>query len=211
MEFNYNGNPYETIYSVTATSSSHAMMAEVDEMGDIDRHAGFAEREFFRRAIRWELFLRLCRRKHRQMRSMNFGGIFPADGWSALAPGTLDMNAAGLIAPGRLPPRSHRLTATDAERLLPSLATPVSFAYYIAGPEVIRLVEIDATTGVTAGSAYGQGSNSSVNNAQVAGNYVFAMHGYGVNGANGRRGSSPPTAPETSPAYSIAITPAPSL
>lgn len=188
MEFNYNATAYQMIYSVTATSSAHAMMSEVDEMGDLTGTLDLQSGNFSAAQFAGNYSFVSAGENIAKSVPMNFGGIFTADGSSSIGPGTLDMNAAGTYRTGPFtatftPPDSYgRGTLTFAS------ATPVSFAYYIAGPEVIRLVEIDATTGVTAGSAYGQGSNSSVNNAQVAGNYVFAMHGYGVNGANGLAG-----------------------
>ncbi len=188
LEFNYNGTTYEMIYSLTATSSSHAMLSEVDEMGDLTgtldlQSANFSEAQF---AGNYS-FVSAGENIARSV-PMNFGGIFTADGTGSISPGTLDINAAGIYRTG---PFTAAFTAPDSYgrgTLTFASASPVSFAYYIVDPEVIRLIEIDATTAVTAGSAYGEGSNSSVNNAQVAGNYVFAMHGYGVNGANGMAG-----------------------
>lgn len=188
LEFNYNGSVYEMIYSLTATSSSHAMLSEVDEMGDLTGTLDLQSANFSAAQFAGNYSFVSAGENIAHSVPMNFGGIFTADGASSIGPGTLDINAAGTYRTGPFtatftPPDSYgRGTLTFAS------ASPVSFAYYIVGPEVIRLVEIDATTAVTAGSAYGQGSNASVNNAQIAGNYVFAMHGYSVNGANGMAG-----------------------
>lgn len=184
LEFNYNGTAYEMIYSLTATSSSHAMLSEVDEMGDLTGTLDLQSGSFSAAQFAGNYSFVSAGENIAKSVPMNFGGIFVADGSSTIRPGTLDINAAGTYRTGPFtasftPPDSYgRGTLTFAS------ASPVSFAYYIVGPEVIRLVEIDAVTGVTAGSVYGEGSNSSVNNAQVAGSYVFAMHGYTVNGAN---------------------------
>ncbi|MGH9515176.1 MAG: hypothetical protein ACRD3P_05805 [Terriglobales bacterium] len=184
LDFNYNGTVYEMIYSLTATSSSHAMLSEVDEMGDLTGTLDLQSGNFSAAQFAGNYSFVSAGENIAKSVPMNFGGIFTADGSSSISSGTLDINAAGTYRTGPLtasftPPDSYgRGTLTF------SSASPVRFAYYIVEPEVIRLVEIDAITGVTAGSAYGQGSNSSVNDAQVAGNYVFAMHGYSVNGAN---------------------------
>ena len=188
LAFNYNGTAYEMIYSLTATSASHAMLSEVDEMGDLTGTLDLQSGNFATAQFAGNYSFVSAGENIARSVPMNFGGIFTSDGSGSIGPGTLDINAAGTYRTGPFtatftPPDSYgRGTLTFAS------ASPVSFAYYIVGPEVIRLVEIDATTGVTAGSAYGQGSNSSVNNAQVTGTYVFAMHGYGVNGANGMAG-----------------------
>jgi hypothetical protein len=188
LEFNYNGTAYEMIYSVTATSNSHAMLSEVDEMGDLTGTLDLQSGNFSAAQFAGNYSFVSAGENIAKSVPMNFGGIFAADGASSIGSGTLDINAAGTYRTGPFtasftPPDSYgRGTLTFAS------ASPLSFAYYIVGPEVVRLVEIDATTGVTAGTAYGQGSNSSVSNAQLAGKYVFALHGYGVNGANGMAG-----------------------
>lgn len=188
LEFNHNGSAYEMIYSLTATSSSHAMLSEVDEMGDLTGALDLQSANFSAAQFAGNYSFVSAGENIARSVPMNFGGIFTADGASSIGSGTLDINAAGTYRTGPFtatftPPDGYgRGTVTFAS------ASPVSFAYYIVGPEVIRLVEIDATTAVTAGSAYGEGSNSSVNNAQVAGKYAFSMHGYGVNGANGMAG-----------------------
>jgi hypothetical protein len=188
LEFNYNGTAYEMIYSLTATSSSHAMLSEVDEMGDLTGTLDLQSGTFSAAEFAGNYSFVSAGENIAKSVPMNFGGIFTADGLGSVGSGTLDINAAGTYRTG---PFSATFTAPDSYgrgTLTFASASPVSFAYYIVGPEVIRLVEIDATTGVTAGSAYGQGSSSSITNAQVAGKYVFAMHGYGVNGANGMAG-----------------------
>jgi hypothetical protein len=188
LEFNYNGTAYEMIYSITATSSAHAMLSEVDEMGDLTGTLDLQSGNFSAAQFAGNYSFVSAGENIAKSVPMNFGGIFTADGSNSIGPGTLDVNAAGTYRTG---PFTATFTAPDSYgrgTLTFASASPLNFAYYIVGPEVIRLVEIDATTGVTAGSAYGQGSNSSVTNAQVAGNYVFAMHGYGVNGANGMAG-----------------------
>jgi hypothetical protein len=188
IEFNYNGAAYETIYSLTATSSAHAMLAEVDEMGDLTGTLDLQTANFSVSQFAGNYSFVSAGENIAHAVPMNFGGIFTADGSSTLSPGTLDINAGGTYRTG---PLAATFTAPDAYgrgTITFTSSSPVSFAYYIVGPEIIRLVEIDATTGVTAGTAYGQGSNSSVTNAQVAGKYVFAIHGYGVNGANSMAG-----------------------
>lgn len=188
IEFNYNGSVYEMIYSVTATSSAHAMLSEVDEMGDLTGTLDLQGGNFSPAQFSGNYSFVSAGENIARSVPMNFGGIFTADGASSIGPGTLDINAAGTYRTG---PFTAVFTAPDSYgrgTLTFASASPLKFAYYIVGPEVIRLVEIDGATGVTAGSAYGQGTSATVNNAQVAGNYVFAMHGYGVNGANGMAG-----------------------
>lgn len=188
LEFNYNGSVYEMIYSLSATSSSHAMLSEVDEMGDLTGTLDLQSGNFSAAEFAGNYSFVSAGENIARSVPMNFGGIFTADGSNSISSGTLDINAAGNYRTG---PFTASFTPPDSNgrgTLTFSSASPLSFAYYIVGPEVIRLVEIDATTGVTAGSAYGEGSNASVNNAQVSGNYVFVMHGYSVNGANGMAG-----------------------
>ena len=43
---------------------------------------------------------------------------------------------------------------------------PVSLNYYVVGPEVIRIVNVDATD-TAVGSAFGQGSNPSFSNGSI--------------------------------------------
>jgi hypothetical protein len=61
--------------------------------------------------------------------------------------------------------------------------TTLSLAYYVVGPEVFRLIDVDVNTGASAtatvgnamlGSAYGQGNSTTFNNASLA-NSVFGV------------------------------------
>jgi hypothetical protein len=187
IEFNHNGAAYEIIYSLTATSSSHAMLAEVDEKGDLTGTLDLQSGNFSASQFAGNYSFVSTGENIARAIPMTFGGIFTANGSSNLNPGVLDVNAGGTYSTG---PLTGSFTGPDSfgRGTITLTSTPVAFAYYIVGPEVIRIVEIDATTGVTAGSAYGQGSNSSVTNAQFTGNYVFALRGYGVNGSDATAG-----------------------
>lgn len=187
LEFNYSGSAYQLIFSLTATSSSHALLAEVDETanltGILDLQSGnFAASQF---AGNYS-FVSLGEDVARSV-PMTRGGVFTADGSGTLSSGTLDVNDGGNYGSA---PLSATFTAPDAygRGTITFTSMPVSFAYYMVRPEVIRMVEIDATTGVTAGTIYAQGSSSSATNAQVSGNYVFAIDGFGVHGSDATTG-----------------------
>ena len=95
-----------------------------------------------------------------------FGGVF--SNTSATIHGKYDENDAGKVLPG------NTLTATDdgvgtdvyGRGSITGFTdpnngnAPISLVYYIVGPEVLRIIDVDADDAM-AGSAYGQGSATS--------------------------------------------------
>jgi hypothetical protein len=93
------------------------------------------------------------------------GGVFTITGTSV--EGIVDVNDGGAFSRGTLftgilgPADSlGRGTITN------NAGFPVSFNYYVVGPEVIRIVNVDATD-TAVGSAFGQGSNPSFSNGSI--------------------------------------------
>ena len=93
------------------------------------------------------------------------GGVFTITGTSVA--GIVDVNDGGAFSRGTLftgilgPADSlGRGTITN------NAGFPVSLNYYVVGPEVIRIVNVDATD-TAVGSAFGQGSNPSFSNGSI--------------------------------------------
>ena len=93
------------------------------------------------------------------------GGVFTITGTSIA--GIVDVNDGGAFSRGTLftgilgPADSlGRGTITN------NAGFPVSFNYYMVGPEVIRIVNVDPTD-TAVGSAFGQGSNPSFSNGSI--------------------------------------------
>jgi len=113
-----------------------------------------------------------------------YGGVFSSDGASAITEGDgdasfdgdvdFDDNVTGFFS---APDASGRGTINLS---IPSLADgtdleTMQFAYYVVGPEVYRLVEIDGDF-FASGSVYGQGS-AAFSSSSLGGSFVFGLSG----------------------------------
>jgi hypothetical protein len=119
-----------------------------------------------------------------------YGGVFTiAPGGLTLQNGVVDTNDEGIGTPSTgaaftgtlsLPDSFGRgtLTTTLNYDALEGVPTPISLNYYVVGPEVIRIIDVD-TADFAIGSAYGQGSNSS-----GASNTSLATSVFGLSGIN---------------------------
>ncbi len=136
----------------------------------------------------------------------SYGGVYSSDDSSTITTGEIDANfefafdfddgvtggyttpdAAGrgtitLSLPNfeedRAPKNSPRPAAKGA-----STAQTMQFAYYVVGPEVFRLVEIDSNF-FASGSIYGQGS-ATYSSTSLGSSFVFGVSGeedYGIGG-----------------------------
>ena len=115
-----------------------------------------------------------------------YGGVFSISG-TTLSSGILDVNdaiATGAVVTGT--PFSGTISAPDfyergTIKGVRVSTLPVSLAYYMVGPEVMRLIDIDAGDSAL-GSAFGQGTSAFPNASlgpsvfALAGN-VFAQYG----------------------------------
>ena len=115
----------------------------------------------------------------------NWGGIFTADGASAITGGIFDTNTAGGAPSYSSIPFTGTFTPPDANgrgTLTFTTNGGTTYAYYIVTPEVLRLTSISNTgyAGNT-GSAYGQGSVGTTN-AALTGSFVFGDLGFDVPG-----------------------------
>ena len=120
-----------------------------------------------------------------------FGGVFAITNGTTLENGIVDTNDDGTVTTAV--PLSGTLTTFDSfgrgsiTSTLNYYGTPISFNYYVVGPEVVRIIDVD-TTDSAAGSAYGQGVNSSTASNASIGSSVFSIAGspyplnYGVVG-----------------------------
>ncbi|MFY9741178.1 MAG: hypothetical protein WAK21_04195, partial [Candidatus Sulfotelmatobacter sp.] len=131
---------------------------------------------------------------------VGYGGVFSIAGSGQTLPdGLFDTNDAGIGVPTvgtalsgtlSLPDGFGRGTITVSALnydVLEGAPSPVSLNYYIVGPEVIRIIDVDPTDSAV-GSAYGQGTNSSVASNASLGTSIFGTAGnslssqYGVAG-----------------------------
>ncbi len=113
-----------------------------------------------------------------------YGGVFSSDGASTITEGegdasfqgnvNSDQNVTGFFS---TPDASGRGTINLS---IPSLKDgtnlqTMQFAYYVVGPEVFRLVEIDGDF-FASGSVYGQGS-ATFSSSSLGGSFVFGLSG----------------------------------
>ena len=123
-----------------------------------------------------------------------YGGVFSiSGGGQTLQSGLLDTNDAGLGAPTPVVtttgvPITGTLTLPDSfgrgtitipalnYNVLEQSPYPVSLNYYIVGPEVIRIIDVDTGDEVV-GSGFGQGANSSNAGNASLGTSIFGVEG----------------------------------
>ena len=115
----------------------------------------------------------------------NWGGIFTADGVSAIAGGIFDTNTVGGAPSYSSIPFTGTFTPPDANgrgTLTFTTNGGTTYAYYIVTPKVLRLTSISnlGYAGNT-GSAYGQGAVGTTN-AALTGSFVFGDLGFDVPG-----------------------------
>ena len=103
---------------------------------------------------------------------ITYGGVFTVT--AGAISGKLDVNDAGIPSPdnrftGTLgtPDSLGRGTVDNGNGI------PVSFVYYVVGPKVIRIIDVDAEDSAV-GSAYSQGSNPNFSNGSI-GQSVFSI------------------------------------
>ena len=107
---------------------------------------------------------------------VGFGGVFSISG-TTLSNGLSDVNDAGTISTDN--PFSGTLSAADAYGRgtitgITFSGAALSITYYIVGPEVIRIIDVDATDSAV-GSAFGQGANATAANNASLGSSVLAL------------------------------------
>jgi len=105
-----------------------------------------------------------------------FGGVFTVSGTS-LSNGLADINDAGTVVLGS--PFTGTFTTADAfgRGQVTGInfgGVPLSINYYIVGPEVMRIIDVDAADSAV-GSAFGQGTNATAASNAALGSSVLAM------------------------------------
>jgi hypothetical protein len=104
-----------------------------------------------------------------------FGGVFSVSG-SSVSNGMYDQNIAGSIGMGKTFATATLSQPADSFGRGTLTGTPIAntLAYYIVGPEVIRLIDVDSSRTLV-GSAFGQGASAgNFDNASV-GTSVFSI------------------------------------
>ena len=119
-----------------------------------------------------------------------FGGVFSVNDGTNLENGTVDINDSGAVTTSAL---SGTLSTFDSfgrgtiTSTLNYFDTPIALNYYVVGPEVIRIIDVDSSDPAV-GSAFGQGVNASSSSNASLGTFVFGIAGspypinYGVVG-----------------------------
>lgn len=98
--------------------------------------------------------------------SVAYGGVYTASGGTTN--GTLDINDDGAVILGTPFTATSTADGLGFGRFIvtgvtnPVTAAPITFASYVVGPEVLRIIDIDANDSAV-GSAYGQGSATFTN------------------------------------------------
>ncbi len=100
------------------------------------------------------------------------GGVFTLP---SAASDVIDVNDAGTVVNGTL--LTVSLGTADAfGRGTVTSSTGILFNYYVVGPEVVRIIDVDATDAAV-GSAFGQGTNATAATNASLPNSVFAASG----------------------------------
>jgi hypothetical protein len=106
----------------------------------------------------------------------DFGGVFSVDG-SGNVTGFFDENDGGVVTPNNpIPALAAASTPDSFGRGIVTGATGAnsSFNYYVVGPEVIRLIDVNVFS-TAIGSAYGQGSAAGTFTSGSIGASVFSV------------------------------------
>ena len=104
-----------------------------------------------------------------------FGGVLAADASGNLT-GTFDQNDAGVPTLATAVPAGAALGVTDSlgrGTVTGSITGNTTINYYVVGPEVLRIVEVDAAS-TAVGSVYGQGATPNFSAASI-GTSVFSV------------------------------------
>jgi hypothetical protein len=115
------------------------------------------------------------------------GGVFTISGTN-LQNGSFDTNDDGVVALNA--PLSGTLTPVDGygrgtittSSIYSAGGTPVVLNYYVVGPEVLRIIDVDFTDSAI-GSAFGQGVNATAATNASLKNSVFGIAGDSPNGS----------------------------
>jgi hypothetical protein len=104
-----------------------------------------------------------------------FGGVFTVSGMS-VSDGVFDVNDNGNISLGETFTNATLSQPADSfgRGTLKGTGIANTLAYYIVGPEVIRLIDVD-TSGTLVGSAFGQGASAGNFTNSSIGNSVFSI------------------------------------
>jgi len=108
--------------------------------------------------------------------SFAIGGVFSINGTS-ISNGVMDLSDGGFIQKGT----AFTATISTADAFgrgsigaFSLLDTPVALNYYIVGPEVIRIIDVDAADSAS-GSAFGQGASAGTFSDASLGSSVFGV------------------------------------
>jgi hypothetical protein len=190
-------------HGITATSSSHLVIAEEDQfngltvggIGSLDLQT--AGPGFSASQVAGGYSFTLAGYSHANSANASWGGIFTADGVSALSGGVFDENSGGGTGYTSVP-FAGTFTPPDSmgRGTLTVGATPdtpgssTQYAYYIVTPEVLRITTVTNTGNAgNTGTAYGQGSVATSNQA-LTGSYVFSQFGFASNSNGGESGAA---------------------
>lgn len=111
---------------------------------------------------------------------VGYGGVFSISGGTTLENGLIDTNDNGIVTLGG--PLSGTLSSPDSfgrgtiTSTINYGGTLVALNYYVVGPEVIRIIDVDSQDSAI-GSAFGQGANASGSTNASLGASVFAVAG----------------------------------
>jgi hypothetical protein len=187
-------------HGITATSSSHLVIAEEDQfngftiggVGSMDLQTA----SFSASQVSGGYSFTLAGYSHAKGANASWGGVFTADGVSALNGGIYDENFGGGSGYSSVP-FTGSFTAPDAlgRGTLTFSATPdtagsTQYAYYVVTPEVLRITAVTNTGNAgNTGSAYGQGSVGTTD-AALTGNFIFSDYGFTSDANGGESGAA---------------------
>jgi hypothetical protein len=168
-------------FSLAVTSTSHALVAEVDghpASGTFDLQS--AGPTFTMAQFSGPYSFTLSGTDQNLLHMVAAGGDFVAGGTTGLLnTGTYDLNIDGVATSSFL---AGGFAAPDSNgRGALTLSSGPGMAYYIVTPSVVRMVQVDGAQ-IFGGSAYAQGSTANISDGSLAGNFVFQQAGHGTSG-----------------------------
>lgn len=170
-------NGQQTNLSFVLTSSSHALIIEIDNSaasGSLDLQnpaaGGFAASQIFGGYS----FTMTGTNPANPMSKLSFGGNFTADGAGNLSGGQLDVNTDGVFS--TTPSITGAIAAPDlnGRGTLSFFTIGRTFIYYIISPQALRLAEADSVD-LMGGTAFAQGLPSF---APFNGPYIYQHSGW---------------------------------
>jgi hypothetical protein len=174
-------------FSFSVTSANHAQLIEFDDFATSSGSLDLQDPTTFAGSLPAQNIVFTASGVDGGFNFTTIGGVLTTDGTSAIT-GTVDVNEAGTFLPGN--PTTGMYSALDGNGRGTFNLGGLEFAFYLVGPEVLKIAEIDDTGAFLGGVGFGSGAAPSAGYDVTAltGNFVFNQNSQGVLGPVGVAG-----------------------